>query len=97
MKISRITKIKDWIKAFRILLRNEVNRMAVKRNPMIAIKSLQDQGVDIADDVVYFGDDIEIDLTRPSLIHIGSKTFLHNHLKILTHDYASYVFINKYH
>lgn len=38
-----------------------------------------------------------IDLTRPSLIEIGNHVFLHKNLTILTHDYVSWTFIEKYH
>ena len=92
-----ISKIIRHAKAFKNLLRQEANKIAIQENPSLWIKSLQKQGVDIADDVIVFGiNNINIDLTRPSLIHIGSKTFLHNGLKILTHDYATHTFINKY-
>lgn len=40
---------------------------------------------------------IQIDITRPELLEIGANVFLHNGCKILTHDYASWCFIHKYH
>lgn len=95
MKITN--KLIRHIKAIRNIIKNEANKIAIKENPSIWIKNLQRQGVDIADDVIPFGtNNISIDLTRPSLIHIGSKTFLHNGFKVLTHDYCTYTFINKY-
>lgn len=90
------TKLYIRYEAFTSLLRKEVNRIEIKRNPSLAIESLRKQGVDIATDAIFFGEDIRIDLTRPSLIHIGSHTFLHNGLRILTHDYATSVFLTKY-
>ena len=95
--MNPIKELIRYIKAIKNLLRQEVNKLAIRENPSLWIKSLQRQGVDIADDVIVFGtNNINIDLTRPSLIHIGSKTFLHNGLKILTHDYATHTFLNKY-
>lgn len=51
---------------------------------------------------VYIGRDVyvkdpkflSIDISRPSLIEIGDHVFLHKGLRILTHDYASWVFVN---
>src|SRR5690606_14629654 len=37
---------------------------------------------------------LSIDISRPSLIEIGDHVFLHKGLRILTHDYASWVFVN---
>ena len=39
---------------------------------------------------------IEIDVSRPELVTIGKDVFLHKHLTILSHDYASQVFVNLY-
>lgn len=39
---------------------------------------------------------ITIDITRPELIDIGENVLLHNGTTILTHDYASRSFVNKY-
>lgn len=94
--MNYLKKTLDYLSAFINILKKERTKLAIKRNPKLAIQSLQRQGVDIADDAVYFGDDISIDLTRPSLIHIGSKVWLHNKFKILTHDYATWVFLNRY-
>lgn len=90
-------KINLYIKAYKIIIKEEVNKLAADKDPALIIRALQKKGVDIADDTILFGgQSIQIDLTRPSLIHIGSKTFLHNGFKLLTHDYATLVFINKY-
>lgn len=92
-----LRKIRLRIKALRNLVRNEVNAIQIKSSPALYIKALQRQGIDIQDDVVIFSPEtLCIDLTRPSLISIGSKTFLHKNLTILTHDYATYNFLNKY-
>lgn len=84
------------IRALRNVINTECQRIVSKDSPSKIIKALQLAGIDISDSVVYFGDNIHIDMTRPSLVHIGSKTFLHNGLNILTHDYATHVFLNKY-
>lgn len=40
---------------------------------------------------------IHIDITRPELIEIGNHVFLHKGTTILSHDWASWCFIYKYH
>lgn len=94
--VELFKKVGIRLKAIHNLIQNEVNRLEIKRNPKLAISSLQKQGVDIADDAIWVGENISIDLTRPSLIHIGSKVLLHNGLRILTHDFATRVFLHKY-
>ncbi len=92
-----VSKVKAYCSAFRSLLRDRVRINAIKSDPGVLIRSYREQGVDIADDVVIFSPEtLNIDLTRPSLISIGSKTFLHKNLTILTHDYATYNFLNCY-
>ena len=39
---------------------------------------------------------INIDITRPELLEIGSNVLIHKNTTILTHDYASRVFVNLY-
>ncbi len=39
---------------------------------------------------------ISIDMTRPELVEIGDNVFLHKGTVIMTHDWASWVFVNKY-
>lgn len=97
MLISGLRKIALRFAAIKSVIRNEVNRLAINRNPSLLIKSLQRQGVKIDDDVIIFSPEtLNIDLTRPSLINIGGGTFLHKNLTILTHDYATCAFLNKY-
>lgn len=38
----------------------------------------------------------DIDTSRPSLLSIGNHVFLHKGLTIMTHDWASWVFLDKY-
>ena len=93
-----INKLIRHIKAIRNLIKNEANKIAIEENPLICIKGLQRQGIDIADDVLTGNiNTITIDTTRPSLITIkGKGTRLHNGFKLLTHDFASRTFLNKY-
>ena len=38
-----------------------------------------------------------IDVSRPALVSIGSNVDMNTYFQILTHDWASFVFRNKYH
>lgn len=40
---------------------------------------------------------LNIDISRPSLLSIGNHVYLHRGLTIMTHDWASWVFLDKYH
>ena len=96
MSLACLRKIALRFTAIKNIIRNEVNRLELKNYPPLLVKSLQRQGVDIADDAIIVGQNISIDLTRPSLIHIGSRTLLHNGFKLRTHDFATRVFMAKY-
>lgn len=39
---------------------------------------------------------IQIDITRPELLEIGENVFLHRGTIILTHDWASWCFVNSH-
>lgn len=39
---------------------------------------------------------IQIDISRPELLEIGENVFLHRGTKILTHDWASWCFVNSH-
>jgi hypothetical protein len=39
---------------------------------------------------------LDIDTSRPSLLTIGNHVFLHKGLTIMTHDWISWVFLDKY-
>lgn len=94
MKIAK--EIITVFDALKRVLRQESQRLAIKQNPRLMIDALRKQGIDISEKAVLFGDNILIDQTRPSLVHIGADTFLHNGFKLLTHDYATRVFLRKY-
>lgn len=64
------------------------------------IAYLRKKGIVIGDNILIIDGDlktIEIDLTRPSLIEIGNNVRLNKNLTILSHDFTTYVFRNKYH
>lgn len=94
--MSIITKIKITVLAIKSLIRREYQHIVASRNKKLKIQALRNAGIDISEKAVLFGDDIQIDKTRPSLIHIGAHTFLHNGFKLLTHDYSTFVFLKKY-
>lgn len=61
------------------------------------IKFLRSKGIKIGNNCIVFDPkSASIDFSRPSLLEIGDKVFLHKGITIMTHDFASYVFINKY-
>jgi len=84
------------VKALINVVNNEYNRLIVETNHSVSVKALQGVGIDIADDAIIKGVDVSIDVTRPSLVHIGSKTLLHHGFKLLTHDFATRVFLNAF-
>jgi acetyltransferase-like isoleucine patch superfamily enzyme len=58
------------------------------------IACLKKKGVKIGQNTIVFDPhNIEIDVTRPELLEIGSHVFLHRGTKILTHDWASWCFV----
>lgn len=92
-----IKKTIDYFRAFITLLRERGYQYRIKKDPHLLTAHLRNVGVDIDDEVfILEPETLRIDLTRPSLISIGKGTFLHRNLQILTHDYATYVFLNKF-
>lgn len=58
---------------------------------------LRSKGIKIGENVICkYPLTIDIDVSRPDLIEIGNKVLLHKGLTILSHDYASRVFVNLY-
>lgn len=62
-------------------------------------KYLRKKGIEIGDNFKIYGDikSILIDTTRPSLVTIGHNVSLNSNFKLLTHDFVTHVFINKFH
>lgn len=62
------------------------------------IKYLRNGGAKIGDNCIIRSPKTAlIDMTRPCLITIGNNVDMNRHFQILTHDWSSSVFRNKYH
>lgn len=73
------------------------NRYFSKRNSNSYLNWLRKQGVKIGEGCqVKNPRRISIDVTRPSLLEIGSHVFLHEKMSILTHDWTGWCFIPLY-
>lgn len=61
------------------------------------VRHLRSKGVKVGDGVVFRdAKSVTIDLTRPSLVEIGNNVDINVNFTIMTHDFASGVFLNKY-
>ena len=61
------------------------------------IAFLKSKGIKIGNNcIALYPRSISIDVSRPTLLEIGDNVFLHKGTTIMTHDFASYVFVNKY-
>ena len=62
------------------------------------VKFLREKGIVIGDNIDFHGGikSISIDITRPSLVTIGSNISLNKNFTLLTHDWGGYVLRNKY-
>lgn len=81
-----LLKVKEFI-TYRFALLNSLNY----------IKYLRRKGVCVGDNtLVRFPRSTRIDLTRPSLITIGSNVDINKNFTIMTHDYSTLVFRNLY-
>lgn len=68
-----------------------------RRNSNLYIKYLRKIGITIGSDCEFFGTkNIEIDVTRPSLVEIGNKVIITRGVVILTHGYDWAVLRNLY-
>lgn len=63
------------------------------------VSYLKKKGVQIGENFYISGGtrDKNIDLTRPSLISIGDNVSINRNFTLMTHDFVSGVFLNKYH
>ncbi|MEO8932686.1 MAG: acyltransferase [Xanthomarina sp.] len=88
--MSRTTKLKSKIENFKL----RWARTSTKRY----IKYIQDKGIIIGNDCKFYSGlkTISIDTTRPSLIEIGSNVAFNKNCKLVTHDFATKVFLTKY-
>lgn len=70
--------------------------MSLIRNSWF-IQHLRSKGIKIGQDCTFrHRNTIRIDISRPSLITIGDNVDFNMNFQILTHDYATSVFIGKY-
>lgn len=61
------------------------------------VKNLQRGGVKVGDNVNFrYPNHTVIDMTRPSLIELGSNLDINDNFVIMTHDFGTYVFRNLY-
>jgi len=69
-------------------------RTSVKRY----LKFLNRTGVKIGDNIYFHGgvNTVSIDITRPSLVTIGSNISFNKNFTLLTHDWGGYVLRNRY-
>src|SRR5690606_36285542 len=74
-----------------------VKKMWIRRNSESLLNYYRSQGIKIGQGTISRDPmSLEIDISRPSLVDIGENVLLHKGLKILTHDFASRVFVNLY-
>lgn len=68
-----------------------------RRNGAAYINFLKEKGISIGERCeVKDPLSLDIDFSRPCLLSIGNHVFLHRGLTIMTHDWASWVFLDKY-
>lgn len=77
---------------------NKIKYYWQRRNSQAYIQYLRRCGITIGEGTICkYPRTIEIDTSRPDLLEIGNNVLLHKNLTILSHDYASRVFVNLYH
>lgn len=75
-------------------LLTRIRRFWAKRSSRSFVRYLTDNHIDIAESVIIQNPrSCKIDLTRPSLVHIGENCFINDQFTLLTHDYVSGAFI----
>lgn len=76
---------------------NRIKRYRNERSGEAYIRYLKSKGIKIGEGTVVFDPkDISIDINRPELIEIGDNVFLHKGVQIISHDWASFLFVNRY-
>lgn len=75
-------------------LYRKVERLIAKRSVDTYCAYLRKKGIRLGENTILHPESCSIDLTRPSLVSIGSNCLLNEHFTLLTHDYVSGVFIN---
>lgn len=75
----------------------KIKQFRRERSSEAYIKYLRSLGMKIGEGTIVFDPkDISIDISRPELVEIGDNVFLHKGVQIISHDWASYLFVNKY-
>lgn len=97
LQVQNHVKKKDMIKKIKNKLENLKLRWA-RTSPKRYISFLKKKGIIIGDNIWMTPDvkSVSIDISRPSLIEIGSNVRINKNLTILTHDGGFYVILNKY-
>ena len=74
---------------------NKIRKIYYRSSGERYISFLRKKGVQVGEGTIVFNSkDIQIDYSRPELLKIGSNVFLHKGTTILTHDWASFCFVN---
>lgn len=77
---------------------NFIKRQKALRSSKGYIKYLRSKGIKIGEGCyIPNPKSVQIDYSRPTLLEIGDNVRLNQDLTIMTHDFASFVFINLYH
>ena len=76
---------------------NKIQSRLSRKSSKLYIKYLRKKGISIGDNCIIMDPkSITIDITRPSLVEIGNNVLLHRNFTLLTHDFISRRFIEKY-
>lgn len=76
---------------------NKLKELYYQQNSEKYIRYLKIKGIKVGNRTVIFDPKrVQIDTTRPELLEIGDHVFIHRGTIILTHDWASWCFVEKY-
>lgn len=71
-----------------------IQALWVKRSSSSYCKWLKNKGIKIGEGTHIYSQNALIDISRPSLVTIGSNCFINQHFTLLTHDFVTGVFLN---
>ena len=96
--ITTLKRIFDMIELFKKIYKFMVLRWA-RTSPRRYIAFLQKKGIKIGANCHFYQgiSSIWIDITRPSLVDIGENVAFNKNFQLYTHDFASKVFLHKFH
>lgn len=78
-------------------IKNYIKKRLAYRNDETYAEYLREKGVKVGNNCRFmYPKSIIIDTTRPSLVEIGDNVLLHRNFTLLTHDFVSRRFIEKY-